>query len=203
MVLAQESGTEESSGDDLISVVPGLMIWTAVVFLITFFILRKVAFGRIQGLIEQRRDRIAEALDEADNARAEARSLLEEHRQLIADARSQAEEVLADARRQGEAQRERVKGGRGERRPRTQARGEPQVDRGRESQAARAGAARGCRADADRLGEGDRQDARRRRSATADRRGGRRARLRADRAVELVVPRTPMTPFTNREQRWP
>ena len=109
LVLAQESTTEESSGNDLISVVPGLMIWTAVVFLITFFILRKVAFGRIQGMIEQRRDRIAEALDEADNARAEARSLLEEHRQLIADARSQAEEVLADARRQGEAQRERVK----------------------------------------------------------------------------------------------
>jgi F-type H+-transporting ATPase subunit b len=109
LVLAQESTTEESSGNDLISVVPGLMIWTAVVFLITFFILRKVAFGRIQGMIEQRRDRIAEALDEADNARAEARSLLEEHRQLIVDARSQAEEVLADARRQGEAQRERVK----------------------------------------------------------------------------------------------
>lgn len=107
-VLAQES-TAEDSGDDLISVVPGLMIWTAVVFLITFFILRKVAFGRIQGMIEQRRDRIAEALDEADNARAEARSLLEEHRQMIADARAQAEEMLAEARRQGDAQRERVK----------------------------------------------------------------------------------------------
>lgn len=109
MTLAQETGVEEDDGNDLISVVPGLMIWTAVVFLITFFILKKVAFGRIQGLIEQRRDRIAEALDEADNARAEARSLLEEHKAMIADARSQADQVLAEARQQGDAQRERVK----------------------------------------------------------------------------------------------
>ncbi len=109
IVLAQESTTEEGGGNDLIDVVPGLMIWTAVVFLVTFFILKKVAFGRIQGLIEQRRDRIAEALDEADNARSEARSLLEEHRAMIADARTQADQVLAEARQQGDAQRERVK----------------------------------------------------------------------------------------------
>ena len=109
IVLAQEATTEESSGNDLISVVPGLMIWTAVVFLVTFYILKKVAFGRIQGLIEKRRDRIAEALDEADNARAEARSLVEEHKAMIADARTQADQVLAEARKQGDAQRERVK----------------------------------------------------------------------------------------------
>ncbi len=107
-VLAQETVSEDT-GSELIKVVPGLMVWTAVVFLITFFILKKVAFGRISGMIEQRRDRIAEALDEADNARTEARALLEEHRQLIADARSQANEVLAEARRQGDAQRDRVK----------------------------------------------------------------------------------------------
>ena len=109
IILAQESTTTEESGSDLITVVPGLMIWTAVVFLVTFWILKKLAFGRIQGLIEKRRDRIAEALDEADNARAEARSLLEEHRAMIADARTQADQVLAEARQQGDAQRERVK----------------------------------------------------------------------------------------------
>ena len=106
IVLAQE---ESSSSNDLIKVVPGLMIWTAVTFLITFFILKKLAFGRIQGLIDQRRDRIREALDEADNARNEARTLLEQHRQLIADARAQADEVLAEARKQADAQHERVR----------------------------------------------------------------------------------------------
>ena len=48
LVLAQET-TEEDSGSDLIKVVPGLMIWTAITFVIVFFVLRKLAFGRIQG----------------------------------------------------------------------------------------------------------------------------------------------------------
>jgi hypothetical protein len=42
----------------LIEVVPGLMIWTLVCFAITFFVLKKFAFGPIQKTIDERRDRI-------------------------------------------------------------------------------------------------------------------------------------------------
>src|SRR5919206_4244361 len=96
-----------SSG--LIKVVPGLMVWTLVAFALTFFVLRRYAFGRIQALIDERRERIRQSLEEADRAREEARHLLEEHRALIGRARHDAEEILADARRVGEAQRERVR----------------------------------------------------------------------------------------------
>ena len=67
----------------LIEVVPGLMIWTLIAFAITFFVLRKFAFGPIQKTIDERRDRIRKAVEEADAARDEARELLEEHRKLI------------------------------------------------------------------------------------------------------------------------
>jgi len=93
----------------LIQVVPGLMIWTIIAFAITFFVLKKFAFGPIQGMIDQRRERIRQSLDEADNARAEARKLLEEHRALIGRARSDAEEILAEARRVADSTRERVR----------------------------------------------------------------------------------------------
>ena len=93
----------------LISVKPGLMIWTIVCFLVTFFVLRWLAFGRIQAMIDERRARIQSALDEADNARAEARSLVEEHRKLIGQAKSESEEILSEARRVADAQRERVR----------------------------------------------------------------------------------------------
>jgi F-type H+-transporting ATPase subunit b len=93
----------------LIKVVPGLMIWTLVSFGLTFFVLRRFAFGRIQAVIDERRKRIRQAIDEADNARAEARSLLEEHRKLIAQAKGDAEQILAEARRVAESQRQRVK----------------------------------------------------------------------------------------------
>ena len=93
----------------LIEVVPGLMIWTVIAFLITLFVLKRYAFGPIQKTIDERRDRIRRSLEEADDARNEARRLLEEHRSLMAEARGQAEEVLVEARRVADAQRQRVR----------------------------------------------------------------------------------------------
>ena len=42
----------------LIKVIPGLMIWTLVSFAITLFVLKRYAFGPIQKLIDERRERI-------------------------------------------------------------------------------------------------------------------------------------------------
>jgi len=93
----------------LIQVKPGLMIWTIVCFLIALFVLRRYAFGPIQKLIDERRERIRRALDEADEARVEARKLLEEHRKLIGEARGEAEDIRTVARHEAEAQLRRVK----------------------------------------------------------------------------------------------
>ncbi len=92
----------------LISVKPGLMIWTIICFAVTFYVLKRVAFGRIQAMIDERRESIRQSLAEADHSRAEARRLLEEHRALIGSARHDAEEILSEARRNADAQRERV-----------------------------------------------------------------------------------------------
>ena len=97
------------ASNPLIQVTPGLMIWTIVCFLITLLVLKRYAFGPIQKLIDDRRERIQNSLDEADHAREEARNLLEQHRQLIGQAKGQAEEILGDARRVADAQRERVR----------------------------------------------------------------------------------------------
>src|SRR6266545_2198833 len=75
------------AANPLIQVTPGLMIWTVLCFLATFFVLKRFAFGPIQKIIDERRQRIREALQEADNARAEARKMLDEHRALMAEAR--------------------------------------------------------------------------------------------------------------------
>jgi F-type H+-transporting ATPase subunit b len=96
-----------SSG--LIKVVPGLMIWTIVCFLITLFVLKRYAFGPIQNMLDERRERIRRSIEEAEKARTEARKLLEEHRALIGEARGQAEEILSEARKVADSQRQRVK----------------------------------------------------------------------------------------------
>ena len=97
------------AANPLIEVAPGLMIWTIVCFALTFFVLRKYAFGPVQKMIDQRRARIREAIEEADKARAEARKLLEEHRAMLQSARGDAEQILAEARRVADSQRERMK----------------------------------------------------------------------------------------------
>jgi F-type H+-transporting ATPase subunit b len=93
----------------LIDVVPGLMVWTIVTFGITFYVLKRVAFGRIQAIIDQRRERIREALDEADKARTEARELRELTKKEREEAKAERERILEETRRQAQAQYERAR----------------------------------------------------------------------------------------------
>ncbi len=93
--------------NSLIQPIPGLMIWTLISFGITFFVLKRYAFGPIQKTIDERRDRIREALDEADKARAEARELREVTKQEREEAKAERERILEETRRQAQAQFER------------------------------------------------------------------------------------------------
>jgi F-type H+-transporting ATPase subunit b len=109
MFLLAQATEEENGGSGLIEVVPGLMIWTLVCFAITFFVLKRYAFGPIQRTIDERRERIRKAVEEADRAREQARELVEEHRQLIGQAKGEAAGILAEARKVADAQIDRVK----------------------------------------------------------------------------------------------
>src|SRR3954470_15257310 len=93
----------------LIDVVPGLMVWTIVTFFITFYVLKRLAWGPVQRMIDERRDRIREALDEADKARQEARELRELTHQEREEAKAERERILEDSRRQGQAQLEQAR----------------------------------------------------------------------------------------------
>jgi F-type H+-transporting ATPase subunit b len=91
------------AASSLISVTPGLMVWTIICFLIVLWVLKRFAFGRVQQVIDERRRTIEEAIEEATGARAEARRLVEEHRALIEQARMQAEEIRNEARQTSQA----------------------------------------------------------------------------------------------------
>jgi F-type H+-transporting ATPase subunit b len=97
------------AANPLIEITPGLMIWTLICFGITYFVLKRFAFGPVQKIIDERRQRIRESIEEAERTRSEARRLLEEHRALRAQSRQEAEEILAEARRIGESMRERIR----------------------------------------------------------------------------------------------
>jgi F-type H+-transporting ATPase subunit b len=98
-----------AASSPLTRIIPGLMIWTIIFFLIVFFVLRKYAFGAIQKIIDDRREAIRRSIEAADHARDEAQRLLEEHRKLLADARGQGEEILAEARKTRESMEQRMR----------------------------------------------------------------------------------------------
>jgi F-type H+-transporting ATPase subunit b len=100
--LAAEAAKEESGGSFLVSPGLGLMIWTLVLFLITMWVLSKVAFPKIQEALDKRAKTIAESIDAAERQRKESDELLGEYRARLAEAREQADDIMARARKAAE-----------------------------------------------------------------------------------------------------
>jgi F-type H+-transporting ATPase subunit b len=100
LIVAQ---AEEEGGSFLVSPDVGLMIWTLIVFGLSFFLLRKLAFPRIAEALDRRQHAIEESIDTAERIRKEADAILAEYRERLAEARGQADEIVARARKTGEA----------------------------------------------------------------------------------------------------
>lgn len=80
------------------SIHPATAIWTWAVFLVTLYILSKVAWPMLMNKMEEREVRIAEGLRKAEEAEARARELAERQEQIFEEARREAQSFLADAR---------------------------------------------------------------------------------------------------------
>jgi F-type H+-transporting ATPase subunit b len=99
LLIAQEAGGEEESGNFLVSPELGLMIWTLLAFGITLFVLNKLAFPRIAEALDKRRKAIEDSIESAERTKREADELLEEYRARLREAREQAEDITARARK--------------------------------------------------------------------------------------------------------
>jgi F-type H+-transporting ATPase subunit b len=86
----------------MLSINPGLMVWTAITFGISVFVLWRFAFGPLQKIIDERRSKIAESIEAADETRAEAARLLAEYRETLASVRAEADEILERSRKAGD-----------------------------------------------------------------------------------------------------
>jgi F-type H+-transporting ATPase subunit b len=109
LVLAQDHAEEEGGGSFLVSPGLGLMIWTLIAFLISFYILKRAAYPRIQEALEKRANAVAESIDAAKRTRDEADQLLQEYRERLREARDQAEDIVHRARQSSERHLEETK----------------------------------------------------------------------------------------------
>jgi F-type H+-transporting ATPase subunit b len=102
IAAATALAAEEGGGSFLVSPGLGLMIWTLILFLITMWVLNKVAFPRIAEALDKRANAIRESIEAAERQREEADKLLEEYRHRLTEAREQADDIVARARKAAE-----------------------------------------------------------------------------------------------------
>jgi F-type H+-transporting ATPase subunit b len=112
-MLAAVTFAAKDSGNFLVTPGVGLMIWTLIAFGVTYLILRKLAFPRIQEALDRRANAIEESIEHAAKTRKEADELLTEYRERLTAARTQADEIVARSRKAAEnAEREAAEHGR-------------------------------------------------------------------------------------------
>lgn len=90
----------------MLSIEPGLLIWTIITFIVLVFVLRKVAWKPLLTALEQREGSIRGALDDAQRARREAQDLLAENQRILSEANRESARIIEQGR--GEAERQRV-----------------------------------------------------------------------------------------------
>jgi F-type H+-transporting ATPase subunit b len=74
----------------------GLMVWTFITFGIAVLILWKFAFGPLQRVIDERRARIQESMDAAEETRAQAdRVVTKAHEQIERETRAALQQLKA------------------------------------------------------------------------------------------------------------
>jgi len=108
LVLASGEGGG-GGGNFLVTPELGLMLWTLLAFGVSMFLLRKLAYPRIQSALEKRARAVAESIDAAERTRTEADQILNEYRERLREAREQADDIVVRARRAAEKVQEQTK----------------------------------------------------------------------------------------------
>lgn len=86
----------------------GLIIWTIITFLVVLLVLKKFAWPQLLAVLDEREQRISDALAKAEQARQEAEKVLHQHQQKLAAADEEARKIVAEAREAGAHVRQRI-----------------------------------------------------------------------------------------------
>lgn len=77
---------------------PSQLFWLAIAFLLLYWAMDRIFLPRLGGIIEERRNRIADDYDKAADFKREAEDAEKAYRQALADARAKAAAIAAETR---------------------------------------------------------------------------------------------------------
>jgi F-type H+-transporting ATPase subunit b len=102
-LFAGEEGHKEFG---LLTVNPGLIIWTIVIFILVLLVLKKYAWKPLLNALHNREDTIKNALENAEKLNKEAKVLMEQNKKNIEDASRNAMKIINEAKDSGKKERE-------------------------------------------------------------------------------------------------
>lgn len=76
----------------------GLIFWTGIVFCILLFLLAKFAWKPILGMVNEREQKIANSLEQAEKAQVELQALKAQNEDLLKEARAERDAMIKDAK---------------------------------------------------------------------------------------------------------
>ena len=81
---------------------PSTIFFTILNLLVLYFILRKLLFGRINAVLEQRAKLVREEITSAEEKNRQAQALRDEYEGRLTDARQEAAKIVAEAQNRGQ-----------------------------------------------------------------------------------------------------
>ena len=105
-LLQEPAGAAE--GFTPFSINTGMIFWTLLVFGILVVLLWRLGWPALLKSVEEREQRIAKQLADAEKANAEAGRLLEQHKQALDKARAEAQDIMATAKSVAQKEREQL-----------------------------------------------------------------------------------------------
>ncbi len=97
-----------AAANPLLELDPGLMVWTVIVFLLALVVLKKIAWGPLLESLDERENKIHDALTQAQKAQQEAESAIGQAREEATQAIRRSEEMIQQARNEGEQLRQKM-----------------------------------------------------------------------------------------------
>lgn len=107
----QTTGTTEHAGEHA-NVFPPFdsttfgsqLLWLAITFGLLYYLMSKIALPRIAAILEERNDRIADDLAEAEKLKQETDAAIADYEQALAEARQNAHTIAQNARDKSKAE---------------------------------------------------------------------------------------------------
>lgn len=99
LLFSPEGGNKNPS---LLSVNPGLIIWTIVIFILLLILLKKIAWTPLINALNNRENMIKSSLENVEKQRMEKERLMEENKKIIEEANLQAKKIILNSKETAE-----------------------------------------------------------------------------------------------------